>query len=481
MPSIRNPHEGTARMVVVLIRHPGESPARHGPFPDPAEGPETILGGRLPAEAPSSQVPTVLEQSGKPPRLALAGNGLQVAQPFLHPWHRAQSTLPVPVEAIDLPMDSPGGDDIEQVPGPHRSDLRLRIAGRHVGEAGKEHPGDLFHGRLRVRLAPVTLLSREGNLVDQKAGHETVRVLWAGHFHGSGESGPEDKAREHTPALPPHLLHSATAWYSPQFPAIPDSGFPGPSRPDPHCQRADSRLVSPFPMKDDSSGDTSPTPPPTGTHDPEGALHDPLYQWWQRYGGALIAAAVLVLAGTGLYFGVQAYRGQQETRREAAYLTALNSGELATFAEENRRHAIGGLAALEVGQERYAEGNWEEAVRFLALAADALEDHPVQEKARLDLAVARYRAGETAKAETLLSAMADEEGLYPATRAEALYLLAIQQWSEGRTDALTETEQRLEEIDRQGEWLRSLRSLVDTVEPPAPVPSAATGSSSGDD
>lgn len=234
-------------------------------------------------------------------------------------------------------------------------------------------------------------------------------------------------------------------------------------------------------MKDDSSGDTSPTPPPTGTHDPEGALHDPLYQWWQRYGGALIAAAVLVLAGTGLYFGVQAYRGQQETQREAAYLTALNSGELATFAEENRRHAIGGLAALEVGQERYAEGNWEEAVRFLALAADALEDHPVQEKARLDLAVAQYRAGETAKAETLLSAMADDEGLYPATRAEALYLLAIQQWSEGRTDALTETEQRLEEIDRQGEWLRSLRSLVDTVVPPAPVPSAATGSSTGDD
>ena len=223
-------------------------------------------------------------------------------------------------------------------------------------------------------------------------------------------------------------------------------------------------------MKDDSSGDSTPTPPPTGTHDPEGALHDPLYQWWQRYGSALIAAAVLVLAGTGLYFGVQAYRGQQETQREAAYLEALGRGELAAFAEDNRGHTLGGLAALEVGQERYAQGDWEEAVRFLTLAVEALEDHPVQEKARLDLAVARYRAGDAAAARTLLSAMADNEGLYPASRAEALYLLALQQWSEGQTEALAATEQRLGKLDRQGEWLRSLRSLTDTVEPPLASP-----------
>ena len=440
------------------------------------QGPETVLGDPFPAEAPASEVPTVCQQSGESPRLALAGNGLQVAQSFLDPRHRAQPTLPIAVESIDLSMHSPGSNDIEQIPGSHRGDLRLRVPRRDMGETGKKHPGNLFHGGLGVHLAPVTPLPRKGNLVDEQASDKALRIFRSGQLHRPGESGPEEQAGQDAPAQHPSLLHKAIAWSGSQFPAIPD---PAGSRPDPHCQQEARRVFCSFLMKDESSGDSTPTPPPTGTHDPEGALHDPLYQWWQSYGGVLIAAAVLVLAGTGIYFGVQAYRGQQETQREAAYLAALDRGELASFAQENRGHAIGGLAALEVGQERYAQGDWEEAVRYLTLAVSALEDHPVREKARLDLAVARYRAGNPTEARILLTAIADDEALFPASRAEALYLLAIQQWSEGQSDALAATEQRLEAIDQQGAWLRSLRSLVDSVEPPL-APSTPGGAEEGD-
>ena len=198
-------------MVVVLIRHPGKGPARHRCFPDPAQSPETVLGDFFPAETPAGKVPAMRDQAGKAPRRALIGNGLQVAQPFLNPRHRAQPTLPVEVESIDLSVHAPGGNHIEEGAGPHRGDLRLRVPCRDMGEAGEEHPGNLFHGGLGVRFAPVTPLAGEGHFVDEQTGNKSLRFFRAGQFDRSGQERPEDQADEEASPARPLSPHKARA------------------------------------------------------------------------------------------------------------------------------------------------------------------------------------------------------------------------------------------------------------------------------
>ncbi len=232
-------------------------------------------------------------------------------------------------------------------------------------------------------------------------------------------------------------------------------------------------------MKESESNSPSKPSPmnPPGQHHPDGALEDPLHEWWQKNGKSLIAGAVIVVLGTGLIFGLRAYRQSQETALQVAFNEAVATDSLGSYALENAGHPLGGVAALQTANAAFEAGEWDRAHDFYSLAVDALKGSPLQGKARLGVAISESKQGNDAAAEQVLATLADDQNAFPAARAEALYFLSLLALSADDRAAFDRWSGKLSEIDQAGRWSSRLNYYEDRTPLPVrePAPEDGTG------
>lgn len=199
---------------------------------------------------------------------------------------------------------------------------------------------------------------------------------------------------------------------------------------------------------------------------PDGALDDPIHEFWTEHGKSIITGAVILVLGTALIFGVRAYRQIQEQTVRAAYTEAIADNNLAGFATDNTGHKLAGVAAMQVANRAYAEQDWEKAAEFYQISVDSLGRSQISGKARLGLGVTLSKLGNTEQSERVLRALAEDNRAMISSRATALYNLAILYFSQNEVDKFSNAYEKLSELDPRSYWQDKLRFYREHVNIP---------------
>lgn len=155
--------------------------------------------------------------------------------------------------------------------------------------------------------------------------------------------------------------------------------------------------------------------------------------YWMKHKG-FISGCIFVLALLIIAFnGMRMYKSHAEGQLKAAYAEALDTETLADFAQANSNKDLGGIAALTVADEAYTAAEFEKALNFYTIAANALADNILVGRARLGQAFAQFYNGQESEALAQLADIAADSSLAEAARAEAAYHLAIEANVAGRT------------------------------------------------
>lgn len=164
------------------------------------------------------------------------------------------------------------------------------------------------------------------------------------------------------------------------------------------------------------------------------SIEDRVSIYWMENKG-FISGCVFVLALLIIAFnGMRIYKNHAEAKLQAAYAEAVASETLADFAQANANKDLGGLAALTVADEAYTAEDFEKALNFYSIAADALSGNVLEGRARVGQAFANFYNGNQDAALAQLADIAADSSLAEVARAEAAYHLAIEADVAGRTD-----------------------------------------------
>jgi len=200
---------------------------------------------------------------------------------------------------------------------------------------------------------------------------------------------------------------------------------------------------------------------------PDGALDDPIYEFWEQHGKSILSGAVLVVLATALIFGMRAYRQVQEQGVRAAYTEAIAEEDLAGFATQHVGHQLAGVAAMQVANLAYAEADWATAEEFYRISVDSLARSQLSGKARLGLGITLSKAGDTDQSERVLLALAEDNREMISGRAEALYHLSVLYFSQNRMSDFQNTSEKLADLDPRSYWQEKLRYYQNHVAIPA--------------
>lgn len=194
-------------------------------------------------------------------------------------------------------------------------------------------------------------------------------------------------------------------------------------------------------MQDPRREDPAPTDDPAATapaEAPPPAHDETLMALWERHRRTILTAvsAALIVVLAFQIAGALQRAGAEALARE--YGALATTAERVAFAERHPGATLGGLAALQAGQELAGEAKWGDAVTQFGRARTALRSHALETRARLALATALYRL-EPRRAEALAEwkALADDTSALDSFRAEAAYQLAVdalagQRWAEAK-------------------------------------------------
>jgi|GEM_PF-348121 len=155
--------------------------------------------------------------------------------------------------------------------------------------------------------------------------------------------------------------------------------------------------------------------------------------WMENKGfisGCVFVIALLIIA----FNGMRIYKGHAEGKLQAAYAEAMAGDALADFAQANANKDLGGLAALTVADQAYTAEEFEKALNFYSIAADALSDNFLAGRARLGQAFANFYNGDDSAALAQLADIAADSNLAEVARAEAAYHLAVEADVAGRNE-----------------------------------------------
>jgi hypothetical protein len=122
---------------------------------------------------------------------------------------------------------------------------------------------------------------------------------------------------------------------------------------------------------------------------------------------------------------------------------------------------------LKTGHQAFEEGDWSKARDLYALATESLEGNPLAGKARLGLGASHAKEGAPAEAARVFEAVATDESVFPAARAEAMFFLALLALSEDDRDGFERWKSDLSEVDSMAVWQNKLDYYADRV--PIPV------------
>lgn len=189
----------------------------------------------------------------------------------------------------------------------------------------------------------------------------------------------------------------------------------------------------------------------------EVSLEDRIHLYWMENKG-FVSACFTVLALLIIAFnGMRMYRTQAESKIQAAYNDALANETLAEFALDYSNKALGGFAALDVADVAYNQEDFERAIEFYSIAANAIENDLVVGRARIGLAFSSYYSGKTEEGLNQLKALAADSSLSEAVRSEAAYHLAIDADVNGDNALFESYANQVSSVSKPGQWQQRMQ------------------------
>ena len=156
------------------------------------------------------------------------------------------------------------------------------------------------------------------------------------------------------------------------------------------------------------------------------SIEDRISMYWME-NKSFISSCIFVLALLIIGFnGMRMYKSHAEAQLKAAYAESVANETIADFAQANSNKDLGGLAALTVADQAYSAKEFEKALNFYSMAADALATNILSGRALLGQAFANFYMGNKEPALAQLADIAANSNLAEAARAEAAYHLAIE-------------------------------------------------------
>ena len=156
------------------------------------------------------------------------------------------------------------------------------------------------------------------------------------------------------------------------------------------------------------------------------SIEDRISMYWMENKG-FISSCILLLALFIIGFnGMRMYQSHAESTLQIAYAEALANETIAEFAQANSNKDLGGLAALTVADQAYSAKEFEKALNFYSIAADALAANFLAGRSLLGQAFANFYMGNEETALAQLANIAANSDLAEAARAEAAYHLAVE-------------------------------------------------------
>ena len=156
------------------------------------------------------------------------------------------------------------------------------------------------------------------------------------------------------------------------------------------------------------------------------SIEDRISIYWMGNKG-FISSCILLLALFIIGFnGVRMYQSHAESTLQIAYAKALANETIADFAQANSKKDLGGLAALKVADQAYSAKEFEKALNFYTIAAEALATNFLAGRSLLGQAFANFYMGNEETALAQLANIAANSDLAEAARAEAAYHLAVE-------------------------------------------------------
>ena len=164
------------------------------------------------------------------------------------------------------------------------------------------------------------------------------------------------------------------------------------------------------------------------------SFEDRISMYWMENKG-FVGSCILVFALFIIGFnGMRMYRSHAESTLQIAYSKAIANETIADFAQANSNKDLGGLAALTVADQAYSAKEFNKALNFYGIAADALATNFLSGRALLGQAFANFYIGNEEAALVQLAEIAANNSLAEVARAEAAYHLAVEADVANRTE-----------------------------------------------
>lgn len=220
------------------------------------------------------------------------------------------------------------------------------------------------------------------------------------------------------------------------------------------------------------SADKKNTPPADDPNSPDNPLaaeavaerseEERLAEAWERWRMPVYVVVVAVLLGVIV---TNLFDFMQERERAALaedYRRIDTTADRVAFAQSHGDHPLAGVAYLKAADSAYEEEDFATAAERYAAAIPLLAEQPgLQGRARVGEAVALIRGGDEAAGAEQLDALAGDAAAMDLYRAQAAYLLAVDQLDKGEEAAARENLQRVLELDEPTEgFLQSLSYQV---------------------
>jgi hypothetical protein len=218
-------------------------------------------------------------------------------------------------------------------------------------------------------------------------------------------------------------------------------------------------------------------------------FEDQLFLFWKNNRNVVIALIALVIAGVVGWQIWLSMRAQAQADVGAAFTNATTVETRRAFARAHPGDPLAGIALLEVADDSYKNGRFEDAVRDYGAAAAVLQEPIFLGRARLGEGVSALQAGLTTRGEQALQKLAADSTVLMPYRTQAWYELASAAAGSGDVAKAREYIDKLLALEPNGYWaslaslLRSRLSVDETAgisatptpqSTPAPMPPAAS-------
>ena len=176
-------------------------------------------------------------------------------------------------------------------------------------------------------------------------------------------------------------------------------------------------------------------------------LEENVRQFWEKNRSMIMAvSAVIILAILGRHGWQWMQDGKIAAEREA-FAAVSTDGERKAFAADHSGSQLGGVALLEVADNAFKEGRWDDAIAAYDSAGEVLADGVLGSRIRLGRAMAQLKKDDSAGGQSALRDIANDLGAARAVRTEAAYHIASIAAANSDADGLAELVTQINSID----------------------------------